>query len=87
MYAVVTGIDNQLYALSFEKVAHRGVTLLGRCVVFLRQLSQWNSALSREGSGATCRSVRRHSYDIESALDKVAQVRAGAGNGHPQSHW
>jgi hypothetical protein len=87
MYAVVTGINNQLNALAFEKVAHGDITLLGRCVVFLRQLSQWNSALSREGSGATCRFVRRHSDHIESALDKVAQVRAGARNRHPQSHW
>src|SRR5487761_813769 len=83
---IVAGIDNQLDALAFEEVAHGGVTLRGRCEVFLRQLGEWNSTLPRKAGGATSWTVGRHSAHVESPLDKVAQVRAGAGNRHPQSH-
>src|SRR5450759_3596993 len=86
MDAVVARIDDQLHPLAFEEVAHGRVAVVGRSEVLLRQLGQWNSPLTRKGSAATCRPVRRHGDHLESMLDKVAQVRAVAGHRHPQSH-
>src|ERR1700687_3093165 len=76
VYAVVTGVDYELDAVLCEEIAHRGVALLGRGEVLLRQFPQRDALLASEGRASTRRPVGRDRHHVETAVDQVAQVGA-----------